>query len=553
MSSLSNIFGSFKSADLDKLSLVMVRSPDAAARNLQQQTLDLLASVARRKDALGTLFRVFVTEGATIGEQERKAERLTAGQKQSVCLRLESPLSPPGCSIQINDAESGGWLLSVNTIQSPPAAEALVECILAAGLTCRGQFREAIVRLETLLAGLSPQNPEWPSLKIFAGNASLRDYWHMSQYLETVPAAWSSLPFAIKSLEEGVAALEAFPDTAGHAARRRWSLLLAVAWNNLGWALAQGPATEQALERSREYLLKASECSLNRGAAEESSVVKANLRRVETRLSAIQAEMMPIKLDVERAREMMRETLGMPSGRFRFPGLGIAWRLVQAITLAGDFFNFLYRKDGSLGILLVDVEGHGIGAAQQAQAIHQSLFRPSVEWGMGDPVAELGAADRRIEEELGSRRLAAPMMFTVIYPDQGIIAHAGAGMPAPLLFRRDGGRPVSLAVKGAYVGAGYSELIAEPREAMESFGPGDVLVAFSDGIVEARNASGATFGVTRLTDAVAEGIAGAVAAGVAMGSNAEQIADEVMRAVREHTGKNEPDDDQTLIVVVRES
>jgi anti-sigma regulatory factor (Ser/Thr protein kinase) len=70
-------------------------------------------------------------------------------------------------------------------------------------------------------------------------------------------------------------------------------------------------------------------------------------------------------------------------------------------------------------------------------------------------------------------------------------------------------------------------------------GDGDILVIASDGVLEARDNWGRIFGPKGITAAVYKN----------RYQSPEVIADEILRAVKRHTGKERPDDDQTLMVV----
>jgi hypothetical protein len=531
---LSDLFTGSRAPSSDKLPLIMSSASSDAARSLRQRTLDLLSSVAGRKEALASMFRVHVVDGLSLTSSydgDRRIVRVTDGQRQFIVCHFEGSGSLP-CAIRVTDPQPAGWFLPSDSIQCPENQEFIVECLLAAGLSCRGRYRESITRLEEVVKSVRADDPALPDLKFFIGGAAIRDYWDVLQFLDTVPDRWNLLPDAISAYESGLAAGSASSESAARA----------VAWNNAGWALSQGSPSARSLEKALGYLERAAAFFRASENVEESGVPRANTIRVRQRLDRIYTETRPLVSDVALAREQAFEILEIPKGPVAFPDLQIAHRLIRATTIAGDFYNLIFRKDRALGVLLVDVEGHGIPAMQQAQGIRQAMFRPGAEWGQGNPVEELEIADRRIEEEVGGRGWAAPMSYTVIDPSTSTILHANAGMPHPLLFSRAGAAPVPLVAKGAYVGAGYSSMPGPSRLASAEFAPGDLLVIFSDGIPESRNTSGTTFGVDGIVRTVAAAGTGAP----------EFILQEIVRAVAEFTGETAPADDQTLLVISRE-
>ena len=91
-----------------------------------------------------------------------------------------------------------------------------------------------------------------------------------------------------------------------------------------------------------------------------------------------------------------------------------------------------------------------------------------------------------------------------------------------------------------FVGAGYSRHSVGPREDEVAVSEGGLLVIYSDGVIEARNAAGALFGK--------DGIIAAVQQTEASGSP-EVLAEAILSAAASFSGKVAPEDDQTLVVV----
>ena len=246
-----------------------------------------------------------------------------------------------------------------------------------------------------------------------------------------------------------------------------------------------------------------------------------------------------LEAEVKLARQNMGSVLQLPEGSFERPGVRLAHRLKQSTSISGDFYNIIPRGDGSVGIYLVDVEGHGLVASQTAQDVHRVLTDPSLNWGTGEAREQLEIADRVIYERLGDRGIAVTMNFTEIDPGNKVLRFANAGMPAPLLFHPQEAEPEPVRAAGIYVGAGYARRPVKPERAELPLRDGDILLIFSDGITEAKDDQGAIFGE--------RGIVAAFAA--ASTDSPEKIADAILAAVAKHEGTEEPADDQTLIVV----
>ena len=262
-------------------------------------------------------------------------------------------------------------------------------------------------------------------------------------------------------------------------------------------------------------------------------------KEAAAREQAERAEREVREVEIERARENMRQVLQLPESPFRREGIELAHRLKQSTTISGDFYQLIPRQDGSLGIYLVDVEGHGLVASQAAQDLHRLLTDSSLNWGLGEPREQLRIADRRVSEEFGDRKISATMCFAEIDPVNKVVRFANAGMPYPLLFRRSESQPEVLRAAGFFVGDGYSRFPAQPDRAKVSVSEGDLLVLFSDGIPEAPNPQGHTFGQLGVIMAVE----------TAATFDTEEVADTILHEVRRHSGEDAPADDQSLLVV----
>ena len=244
--------------------------------------------------------------------------------------------------------------------------------------------------------------------------------------------------------------------------------------------------------------------------------------------------------EVQEARRQLEDLF--PKGdTFTRPGINLAHRKIQATTVSGDFYNFVPRGNGSLGIYFVDVEGHGLAAANQARSLYQELTSGEGTWGTRDARRELENADQKVSRGAIFRREESifVMNFTEIDPEKKIVRHANAGMPFPLLFRQGISQPEALQAAGIYVGGGYSRYPVKPEEVERPIDDGDLLVIASDGILEARDGRDRLFGQNGITAAVSR----------VRHEPPDRIADEIMQAVRQHSGRESPEDDQTLVVV----
>jgi sigma-B regulation protein RsbU (phosphoserine phosphatase) len=116
-------------------------------------------------------------------------------------------------------------------------------------------------------------------------------------------------------------------------------------------------------------------------------------------------------------------------------------------------------------------------------------------------------------------------------------AYGNAGHNPPLLVRRDG-RVERLERGGSALGL-FPAMTYEEDE--RAFDPGDVLVVYTDGLVEARDPGRRQFGIERLIEASVRARSG----------GADRIRERLLQAMAEHCAGVPPGDDVTLVVVKR--
>jgi phosphoserine phosphatase RsbU/P len=220
--------------------------------------------------------------------------------------------------------------------------------------------------------------------------------------------------------------------------------------------------------------------------------------------------------------------------------LAIALRYSPMTAVAGDFYDFLAVDHGRLGILVADVTGHGVPAALVASMVKIAVSMQ----------AETAAEPEKVIGGLNSIlcHQARGQYATAIYVYLDAITCAGrycaAGHPPPLLWRRTTQSLQSLQEAGLLLGVRSNEVYVGTGFELE---PGDRLLVFTDGLLEAENMNGEVFGDVRLNSLLQ----------AHQSLAAEEFADRLMSEVLEWgyvEGKQTQADDITLVVVdVRET
>ena len=165
----------------------------------------------------------------------------------------------------------------------------------------------------------------------------------------------------------------------------------------------------------------------------------------------------------------------------------------------------------------------------------RAILRSQVE-GEPEPVRTAAAANLLLRERMAPTEYVTAV-YGVLDPVRGLLDYANCGHTPPLLVRADG-RYAKLTTGGPPLGllAGARYLAGEV-----TVEPGDSLVLYTDGVVEAEGSGGEEFGVDRLADVAC----------AARHLPSGRMIEEVVRATAEFCGSAEYADDFTVLVLKR--
>jgi len=266
-------------------------------------------------------------------------------------------------------------------------------------------------------------------------------------------------------------------------------------------------------------------------------------KRAEQELQRRSAEM---EADVLMARQIQQAFIPraypvFPAGaRQDASALRFAHRYVAATTLGGDFFDLVPISDTRCGILVCDVMGHGVRAGLLTALIRGVVEESCIQ--VDDPGRVLGEINRGLMPIV--RETGQPVFATAFYGVIDLAAssltYANAGHPPPFHVRPAREKAMILALPDPEPAAGLIDGFTYSHRECE-FLPGDKLVAYTDGVVEAVNSEGRMFGDERLRALVEQHPGGSCA----------ECVDRIVRQVSEFTGRNDFDDD--ICIVAAES
>ncbi|MDP8976508.1 MAG: serine/threonine-protein phosphatase [Actinomycetota bacterium] len=222
----------------------------------------------------------------------------------------------------------------------------------------------------------------------------------------------------------------------------------------------------------------------------------------------------------------------LPPLTFTTQRVGIACVLEPPYEVAGDAFDYA-MNDGVLHLLIVDAMGHGLEASRMA-SLAIAAYRHSRRRQL-DLQSTFRAVDEALSTQFGSDRFVTGQLAT-LDSHTGRLHWLNAGHPRPLLLRQ--GRVASELACDPSLPLGLGDVPLEIAEV--SLEPGDRLLFFTDGVVEASSPEGERFGQDRLVDLTRRALADE--------QTLSETVRRLVRSVRSHH-QGALDDDATILLV----
>ena len=236
-----------------------------------------------------------------------------------------------------------------------------------------------------------------------------------------------------------------------------------------------------------------------------------------------------LERDLALARELQIRLL--PHSHPKMANLEVEAKFVPARAIGGDLYDFVPYSLSRLGIAIGDVSGKGAPAAIYAALVSGILrSHAPIEPAPAEMLSaiNLSLAERRIDAQFVS------IIYAVWDDERRTLLVANSGLPRPIYYHDDKieiieatGLPL-----GLFDEADYDEFTFRAK-------PGDLFVFFSDGIIDARNRGGESFGRQRVEEIVA---------GCAPKSP-DCVVNKIFEAVTEHAAGVDTFDDQTVVAI----
>ncbi len=258
-----------------------------------------------------------------------------------------------------------------------------------------------------------------------------------------------------------------------------------------------------------------------------SSAIKTKRSEAQTKL---------LEKDLDKAREIQRSIL--PEHEFHFGDYELFGISIADHIVGGDFFDYLPIGEDTdrLGVAIGDAASKGISAAVQALYISGAL-RMGVEYQ-----TKITTLIKKISN-LVYRVFPDERFITLFYAElfdnkNGLCIYANAGHNNPLYLNAATGQIQLLENTGPVLGLSPDQKYSTENINMKT---GDILLLYTDGITEARNANFELYGEERLIQKLKD----------YKGLSAKEITEDILEEVQTFSAQGTYSDDKTLVTVKR--
>ena len=216
------------------------------------------------------------------------------------------------------------------------------------------------------------------------------------------------------------------------------------------------------------------------------------------------------------------------------PGLNLHAVCLPARSVSGDYFDFIFEHDRGICIALGDISGKGISAALLMASLHSAVraFSLGDDSAVPSPAHLLRLLNQHLLSSTQSNKYAT-LFLAFYHAESRRLTYANGGHLPPFLLSSDG-RVQRLEAGGSVVGL-LDGLAYE--EATVELAPGDLLVAYTDGLTEPEN-DGMEFGESRLLEVLQQN----------RSEPLTTIVDATFKVLQQWIGTQEQPDDMTLLL-----
>ncbi len=231
------------------------------------------------------------------------------------------------------------------------------------------------------------------------------------------------------------------------------------------------------------------------------------------------------------------QTALLPKRYPKIEGVELAAFNYPALEIGGDYYDFIQVDDTHLGIAIADVSGKGIGGAIMMSVCRSVLRAHAPRHQSPEEVLKLlnQVLSQDVQEDM-----FVSMLYMVLNTATRELVVARAGHERPILCAGD--RSGFTVIESPGVGIGIADVETFDRVLKEvriPLRPGDVVVAYTDGVSEALNAHEEEWGIDRFMDAIR----------ISSAEGADSVLNNVRQRLERFVGNRPQYDDMTLLAL----
>ena len=224
----------------------------------------------------------------------------------------------------------------------------------------------------------------------------------------------------------------------------------------------------------------------------------------------------------------------LPKEAPRMSGITLAGRCVSAANVGGDYYDFVIDETNQLTFLIADASGHNVGSALM-MVTARSLVRYEIARGKSLS-AIIADTNRSIFDDLSQAEMFISMFCARYNPATQQLAFVNGGHNPPMLRQAASGQILSLDAEGLLLGV-LDEVDFEEQSI--TLKQDDILVLYTDGVIEARSPNGEQFGEARLQKLLLEYDA----------LSPDELIDRIYKRIQLYTEDRVQQDDITLLIL----
>ncbi len=233
------------------------------------------------------------------------------------------------------------------------------------------------------------------------------------------------------------------------------------------------------------------------------------------------------------ARDMQAQML--PDTFPEIEGIQISAKSIPTTEVGGDFYDFLHLQDERLGVVVGDVSGHGVSAAMVMTAALGAVRFAAEEKECTHEV--LNMVNSRLNKDIQSHMFVA-LFYGIFDPKTHKLYYTNAGQTMPFLLRNGEIDFLPQADKTDRFPLGIVKATVYEQLSIE-LQPGDLLIHYTDGIVDVMNGSHETYGFDRLSESIRQNAS----------LPPSELIDKLIAEMKQYSPDSNIEDDVTLVVL----